>query len=181
MRKGLAPVNLPSTIRTAHGKNLETIPRFYVEQGPITPFWTLYMRENVRDKQTLRARVQRALGISYRTAHHIGEVDKQLLSQKILRYLVQHPYVHVLKINVFNPGNAALIVDAILEIEKSRKDSPNLRYELRLFTQSDRIDDIGEAVEDLMNPERQVSAEADAFTIPSRNHLFPSLGLAVTN
>lgn len=175
MRRGLAPVNLPTTIRTAYGKNLETVPRFYVEQGPITPFWTLYMRENVRDKQTLRARVQRALGISYRTAHHIGEVDKQLLSQKILRYLVQHPYVHVLKINVFNPGNASLIVDAILEIEKSRKDSPSLRYELRLFTQSDRIDDIGEAVEDLVNPERQVSAEADAFTIPSRNHLFPKL------
>lgn len=175
MRNGLAPINLPSVLRPAQERNLEAIPRFYVEQGPVTPYWTLYMREDIRDKQTLRARVQRALGISYRTTHRIGEVDKHLLAQKMLRYLVQHPYTHVLKINVFNPGNAALIVDAILEIEKLRKDNPPLRYELRLFTQSDRIDDIGEAVEDLMNPERQVSAEADAFTVPSQNHLFPKL------
>jgi DNA phosphorothioation-dependent restriction protein DptH len=175
MRQGLAPINLPPVIRTVQD-NLEAIPRFYVEQAPLTPFWTLYMRENVRDKQTLRARVQRALGISYRTANRIGEVNKHLLAQKLLRYLVQHPYTHVLKINVFNPGNAALIVDTILEIEKIRKVNPALRYELRLFTQSDRIDDIGEAVEDLLNPERgQVSAEADAFTVPSRNHLFPKL------
>ena len=100
MRNGLAPINLPSVMRPPQERNLEAIPRFYVEQGPVTPFWTLYMREDISDKQTLRARVQRALGISYRTTHRIGEVDKHLLAQKMVRYLVQHPYTHVLKINV---------------------------------------------------------------------------------
>ena len=37
------------------------------------------------------------------------------------------------------------------------------------------LDDTGEAIEDLINPERQVSPEADEFSHPSQNHLFPKL------
>lgn len=177
MRRGFTPINLPPVIRIAHEGHPEAVSRFYVEQGALTPFWALYLREDVRDKQTIRARVQRALGMTGANSRSnvSGDLEPKALTQKMLRYLVQHPYTHVLKINVFNPGNASLIVDAILGLEKTLGQRPALRYELRLFTQSERIDEIGEAVEELSNPERQVSAEADAFTVASKNHLFPKL------
>jgi DNA phosphorothioation-dependent restriction protein DptH len=173
--RGLAPTNLPLVLLDAAAPSFATA---CVEQGALTPFWSLYVPQTTRDKQTLRAQTQRALGISHKTTPQADEIDPAVLARKLGHYLAQHPYLHTLTVNAFNPGNAGLIVDALLlvESERSRRyiDSP-LRYELRLFTQSDRPDDVGEAVEDLTNPDRQVKAEADAFTVAGRNHLFPKL------
>ena len=177
--RGLKPLNLPPLLRASREGYSEGVSHFYVEQGPLTLFWSLYVREDVRDGWALRARVQRALGIGRQsaTASAVEGVDRHLVTQKLLRYLVQHPYVRTLTINVFNPGDAGLIVDAILGVEKWRRKNrlDGLRYELRLFARGTDLDDMGEAVEELLNPERQVAAEADAFTIPSQNHLFPKL------
>ena len=179
LRRGLAPVNLPPLLRLAHEVPAEGIPRFYVEQGPLTPFWSLYVREDARDGWALRSRVLRLLGVGRQslTASAAGGLDAEVLTQKLLRYLVQHPYVSTLKLNVFNPGDAGLIVDAILGVERQRNHAqlPPLRYELRLFTRTADLEDVGQAVEELLNPERQVSSEADAFAVASQNHLFPKL------
>jgi DNA phosphorothioation-dependent restriction protein DptH len=179
LRRGLAPMNLPPFLRPTHESFPYGVSRFYVEQGPLTPFWSLYLPEDVRDRRALFARVKRALAIkrSSTDAGAVGGVDRDTLVQKIQRYLFQHPYVETLKINAFNPGDASLLVDAILKIEKDRREGglSGLRYELRLFTQGSVLEDVGDAVEDLVNPERQVSPEADAFSNPSQNHLFPKL------
>lgn len=179
LRAGLLPLNLPPMIRPAHESYPEGITHFYIEQGALTLFWSLYVREDVRDTRTLRARVLRTLGISRQSikAHEVGGIDPQILTGKLLRYLIQHPYVQTLKLNVFNPGDASVIIDTILGVEKSRLkvNLPPLRYELRLFTQEAGIQDTGEAVDELLNPEQQVSPEADAFSVPGQNHLFPKL------
>jgi hypothetical protein len=176
MRTGLLPINLPPMLRPTHTNYPEGLTHFYIEQGPLNLFWSLYVREDTSDSRTIRARTQRVLGINRQNATiNQGGIDKNLLTQKFIRYLVQHPYVRVFKINLFNPGDAGLIVDAILGIEKDRKKLPPLRYELRLFTESSDPDEVGEAIVELMNPEQQVSAEADAFAVPSQNHLFPKL------
>ncbi len=179
LRRGLTPVNLPPLLRAAHDAPSDGVSRFYVEQGPLTPFWSLYVREDARDGWSLRSRVLRLLGIGRQSASIAVAVglDPTTLAQKLLRYLVQHPYVSALKINAFNPGDAGLMVDAILAVERerSRADLPMLRYELRLFSRHSDEDVVGQAIEELLNPERQVSAEADAFTVASRNHLFPKL------
>lgn len=179
LRRGLAPVNLPPLLRAAHDAPSDGISRFYVEQGPLTPFWSLYVREDARDGWALRSRVLRLLGIGRQSVSvgAAGGLDQATVTQKLLRYLVQHPYVSALKINVFNPGDAGLIVDAILGVERQRSKAqlPPLRYELRLFARAGDLDDVGQAVEELLNPERQVSAEADAFSVASQNHLFPKL------
>lgn len=176
LRRGLAPINLPPVLRGSHEGHPEGVSRFYIEHGPITPFWSLYLREDVKDSGTLQARAQGVLGISRRVAA-AGEIGADVLTYNLRRYLVQHPYVHTLKINVFNPGDAGLVVDAILGVERDRLKArlPGLRYELRLFTYSERVEDVGTAIEELLNPERQVSAEADAFTVASRNPLYPKL------
>jgi len=179
LRRGLAPMNLPPFLRPAHESFPYGVSRFYAEQGPLTPFWSLYLPVDIQDRRALFARVKRVLAIKRSSADTgaVGGVNRDTLVQKIKRYLIQHPYVQILKINAFNPGDASLLVDAILKIEKDRRDLrlPGLRYELRLFTQGNLLDDVGEAVEDLVNPERQVSPEADAFSNPSQNHLFPKL------
>jgi len=179
LRRGLAPMNLPPFLRPTHESFPYGVSRFYIEQGPLTPFWSLYMPEDIRDRRALFARVKRMLAINRSSADAgaVGGVDRDMLAQKVQRYLVQHPYIQTLKINAFNPGDAGLLVDTILKIEKERLKNgfPGLRYELRLFTQGTVLEDIGEAVDDLVNPERQVSPEADAFSNPSQNHLFPKL------
>jgi len=179
LRGGLALMNLPPFLRPAHESFPYGVSRFYIEQGPLTPFWSLYMLEDVQDRRALFARIKRYLAINRSSAEAgaVGGVDRDTLAQKIQRYLIQHPYVQTLKINAFNPGDAALLVDAILKIERDRSKTrlPGLHYELRLFTQGSLQEDIGEAVEELVNPERQVSPEADAFSSPSKNHLFPKL------
>lgn len=179
LRQGLAPLNLPPYFRPAHEGYPQGIPHFYIEQGPLTPFWSLYVREDVTDRRALYARVRRSLAVSRSSVESgaVAGIDRAVLAQKIERYLIQHPYVQAFKINVFNPGDAAILVDTILRVEKSRLDNklPALRYELHLFNQGSLLDDVGEAIEELMNPERQVSPEADAFSVPSQNHLFPKL------
>lgn len=179
LRRGLFPINLPPTLRVTREYHPEAVPHFYVEQGPLTLFWGMYIHEDVHDTRILRARTLQALGIKRQAlaSDEIGGIAPEVLTQKLMRYLIQHPYVYALKLNVFNPGDASLIVDAILQVEKLRnKDKlPTLRYELRLFANSKSLDDVGEAIEELLNPERQISPEADAFTVPGRNHLFPKL------
>jgi DNA phosphorothioation-dependent restriction protein DptH len=179
LRRGLAPVNLPPLLRVAHDTPSDGISRFYVEQGPLTPFWSLYVREDARDGWALRSRVLRLLGIGRQSVSvsAAGGLDQEALTQKLLRYLMQHPYVSTLKVNVFNPGDAGLVVDAILGVEGQRNKArlAPLRYELRLFARAADLDDVGQAVEELLNPEHQVSPEADAFTVASQNHLFPKL------
>lgn len=178
LRQGLVPFNLPPFIRPSHETNPSGITHFYIEQGPVTPFWSLYVRENVKDRRALLARTKKALGIGRSNLKNNanGNVDRQLLAEKIQRYLVQHPYIHALKINAFNPGDAELLVDSILLVEKDRLNTTlSLRYELHLFTQDTEISETGSSVEELMNPQRQVSPEADAFSEASQNHLFPKL------
>lgn len=176
MRTGLLPINLPPMLRPTHPNYSEGLNHFYIEQGPLNLFWSLYIREDTSDSRTVRSRTQHVLGIIRQSATiNQAGIDKKLLTQKFNRYLVQHPYVRVFKINIFNPGDAGLIVDAILGVEKERKKMPPLRYELRLFTEASDPDDVGESIIELMNPETQVSAEADAFAVPSQNHLFPKM------
>lgn len=177
LRRGLAPLNLPPTFRASPEELAEGVARFYVEQGPLTPFWSLYLREDVKDSRTIRARLQSILGITQSVTAAIQPTQEGLV-RNLQRYLVQHPYVHTLKLNLFNPGDARLIVDAILELERAwriKRHLPELRYEVRLFSQSERLDEVGAAVDELLNPERQVSEEADAFIESGDNPLYPKL------
>lgn len=179
MRAGPILVNQPPQIRIAHEGGTNGTQRFYIEQGGLTPFWNLYAREDTSDTRTLRARVMQVLGLNRKSAatNEAGPSPEDL-QRKLLRYLGQHPYVRTLKINSFNPGDAGLIVDTILLLEKElgpqRKPDEMLRYELRLFSRS-RPDAAGAALGELLNPAQQVSAEADTFSVAAANHLFPKL------
>jgi len=148
--------------------------QFYVDSGALTPFWQLYLPSDTRDSRSIGANLAKQLGLqqSWVPGDSISVYE---LTGKIKRYLIQHPYVSTLKLNVFNPGDARLIADTLIELQKERAD---LRYQIQLFHESGELDDIGSALEDLINPNRQVSEMQDEFTQASRNLLFPKLRFA---
>jgi len=178
IRRELTPHNLPPVLRSSRDEQSDQVMRFYVEQGVLVGDWSLYLREDTDDTQMLRSRVERLLG----QGRNLGGAEHHLakgLSRSLRRYLVQHPYVRTLKINIFNPGDAQVLVDAILEVEKDLLQrlvrGPGLRYEINLFGESDRLETIGGALKELQNPAHQVSEEADAFTQAGSNPLLPKL------
>jgi hypothetical protein len=178
IRRDLTPYNLPPVLRSSRDDRPDQIMRFFLEHGSLAGDWSLYLREDSEDSQMLQTRVARLLGQNYSTDSWERHAAKGI-ARSIRRYLVQHPYVKTLKINMFNPGDAQVLVDAILEVEKELLhrygSGSGLRYIVNLFGEGDRIETIGGALEELQNPERQVSEEADAFTQAGSNPLFPKL------
>lgn len=178
MRRELRPHNLPPSLRSSRDDHSDQITRFYVEHSTLAGDWSLYLREDSKDTQMLRARVDRLLGQS-RGSGGAEAYATQALARTLRHYLVQHPYVRTLKINVFNPGDAQMLVDAILELERGLLvqfgPAGGLRYVVNLFGESERLEAIGGALLAFQNPEYQVSVEADAFTQAGSNPLFPKL------
>ncbi|GHO56029.1 ATP-binding protein [Ktedonobacter robiniae] len=160
---------------------LDTADQFYLDNGSLTPFWQLYLPANIHDSRSIRSRLVSSLGIqTHMSSSSSIRVDE--LAKKLRHYLEQHPYVSTLKLNVFNPGDAHLIADALVELQKGRPDAKyptqHLKYQIQLFSESGILDDIGGALEDLLSPNRQVSETQDEFTLTSRNLLFPKLRFA---
>ena len=155
--------------------------QYYLDSGALTPFWQLYLPANVHDSRSISARLASLLSLQ-KNMTSVSSISMDELVDKIRRYLVQHPYVSTLKLNIFNPGDAQLIVDTLVELQKDTDDAKyqtrHLKYQIQLFSESGMLDDIGSAFEDLLNPNRQVSETQDAFTLASRNLLFPKLRFA---
>jgi len=83
----------------------------------------------------------------------------------------------VLVLNVINPGDAALVADALVELERRRErdvDLPSIRYSVRLFTDGQQSD-VGRAFRELSDPDGRLSEAAARLTEPGRSFLFPKL------
>jgi DNA phosphorothioation-dependent restriction protein DptH len=160
----IAPRNIPYLLQDSRG-------RYFADAGALTPFWQLYIPTDLSDSRATRARVEYLLGLQS-IGPFASTVNSLEVYRKIWRYLNQHPYVSTLKLNVFNPGDARLVVEAIVALHADR---PTLKYEVNLFSEEVALDEIGDAFNELLNPSRQVSDAREEFTQPSRNHLFPKL------
>lgn len=168
--KRLLPLNLPPILWLNDAA--------YIEVEPLTPFWGAYFADSERDVRAVRTRLTALLGLT-ESALTIEE-ESAVLFAKLRRYLEIHPYITTLTLNAFNVGDGAALVAAILALEVWRSDEtnplPDLRYRLQLFSHdASQLSVIGEAVDLLVSPERQVTDEADVFTLRSRNPLFPKL------
>ena len=107
-----------------------------------------------------------------------SEVSEKLIIKHLRNYITQHPYTDCLVINLFNAGDATSFANALVELEQN-PDHKQLRYEIRLFKGQDSIIDHGEGLKNLLNPEFNVSEEAEAFSQPSYNRLFPKLRFSI--
>lgn len=177
LRDELLPLNLPLAVFDRRG-------RAYTEALPITPHWGLYLPDRDHegrhvDASAARDRALASMGVRARSVA-VTTVNPDEIAARLYEFVVQHPYVEQLRLNVFNPGNGELVADVLRAVEGQRRQnrSPSsLRYAIHLFAPPSQLDTVGEAVESLLDPERHVG-EDDEFTLYSGNHLHPKLIVA---
>lgn len=118
------------------------------------------------------------IGVQYRID---SDVNKLMVFRQIKNYIVQHPYTNKLIINLFNAGDAAVFADNLVMIERATERTPfDIHYEIRMFCNDIRFPQ-GEALKDLLNPDTQVSEEAENFSQADDNRLFPKLRYSVNS
>lgn len=167
----LAPVAFPPVLPTESGSVLTAVDN-------LNAFWTLYAPSYEEDPRGLLGDICAAFGLP-EPAIGGSIIDGEYLASRVKRYLVQHPYVGTLVINAFNPGRGTILADMLLALQ-CVPELAALRYDMRLFVPEAEAPGVGEALAALLSPGDTISAkEADAFTTPTGNHLYPKLRLAV--
>lgn len=180
LRDELLPLNLPMAMFDRRGRS-------YTEALPITPHWGLYLPDRDYDGRHVdvsaaRDRALTSMGVRALSVA-VTTVNPYDVASRLYEFVVQHPYVEQLRLNVFNPGNGELVAEVLRAVEAIRREnkSPSsLRYAVHLFAPPSQLDTVGEAVESLLDPERHVG-EDDEFSLYSGNHLHPKLLVARNN
>jgi hypothetical protein len=183
-----APTDYVSSVR--HGLVQRLVPlhvpamlplpdsRIFTPVDNLHPFWSLYAPIAESDTRGLLGEIC--------AAFHLPEpaiggtaISAEVLASGIARYLIQHPYVRTLSLNVFNPGRATTLAEALVTLQK-HKAFADLRYDVRLFVPDPSAPSAGEAIKQLCIPDSTVCTDAvDAFSASRGNHLFPKLRLSV--
>lgn len=106
-------------------------------------------------------------------------MDEKIVFDHIRRYLFLHPYTEQLTLNIFNPGEGEVFQRVLVRLEKEPQLAA-VRYEVRLFTGQQSLVQEGAAFQKLLNPGTITSEEAELFSQPTTNRLFPKLRLSVS-
>lgn len=174
----------------------ENNPLVLVEPGTFKAFhysgelaygWGLYLNVLTEESKNGMTSVSRQMKHYFRQLFNITkenyvetEVSQNLVVRHIKNYLLQHPYTDKLIINLFNAGDAGVFADSLVELEKEIS-FQNIKYEIRIFKGDDKIIEHGEALRTLINPESNISEEAEAFSQPSANRLFPKMRFSINS
>jgi len=165
-RSALPTAGLPSLVVLPDGDG-------FVEAGDLPGGWGIHLPPRLADSRAALALVQRRVGMP--AVPPVTEATAAMVAEKLEAFTRQHPYVDALVVNVINPGDAALLVDALIELERRLGGGASMRYELRLFTRTASPELVGDALRELMDPDRQLSEAAARLAGPGRSPLFPKL------
>ncbi|WP_074625601.1 ATP-binding protein [Bacillus cereus] len=103
------------------------------------------------------------------------------IKQHILQYLEKRPYLNVLTINVFEPGEGSELVELLKQLFKSFEEDKyqvftDLRIKLHLFTDDESVfDEMAKEIDKLMTAgeAKKVSGFQERLTMEVNNPLFP--------
>jgi DNA phosphorothioation-dependent restriction protein DptH len=109
-----------------------------------------------------------------------NDVSRTLVVKHIKNFLIQHPYTDTLIINLFNVGDAEVFADAFVDLSK-HSEYQDTKFEVRIFIGQESLIEHGLALKGLLNPETNISEEAELFSQPSRNRLFPKLRFSINS
>ncbi|MDP9765553.1 methylation-associated defense system ATP-binding protein MAD8 [Deinococcus enclensis] len=143
----------------------------------LAPGWTLCTAPAERDPRGVLSDLCAGLQLP----EPVGEdgLRAEELARRFRRYLIQHPYLSVLTINAFNAGQAGLLADALVLLQKS----PELRdmaYDVRLFVDDPLAAGVGQGLLNLLNHSgKTTDRNAEAFGMSTGDTLRPKLGLAI--
>lgn len=167
----LLPINFPAMIPLANG-------RIFTAIDVIHPFWTLYAATTEEDIRGLFGSITKAFALRPSDIGGIS-VTGDVLASRLRRYLVQHPYIQTLVINLFNPGDATIVAAALLKLQDEATFA-RLSYEVRMFAPHAASLNLGDRLRELRLSEQATTSSAQGmFATSSGNHLFPKLSLAI--
>lgn len=153
----LDPLGFPFTVPRQDNHHL------LAAVGNLTPFWTALVHPRTEDAIGLLSRLSTALGVPDAPRAAGGNQAAAVLADRVERYVRQHAYVRTLVVNVINPGDAGLIVEMLLDLQR-RPTTKELTYDLRLCTPNTAMPGIGEALADLTRADSRFNSdEAEAF------------------
>lgn len=159
----------------------------YHYSGELAYGWGLYLKSVNSVSKGGMTSISRQLKHYFRQLFNITrenyietEISQRLVVRHIKNYLFQHPYTDKLIINLFNAGDASIFANAFVELENNNAYKA-VKYEIRIFKGTDNIIEHGESLKTLINPESNVSEEAEAFSQPSKNRLFPKLRFSINS
>lgn len=109
-----------------------------------------------------------------------NDVSKTLVVKHIKNFLVQHAYTDTLIINLFNVGDAEIFANAFVDLSR-HSEYYDTKFEVRIFVGQESLIEHGIALKRLLNPETNISEEAELFSQPSKNRLFPKLRFSINN
>jgi DNA phosphorothioation-dependent restriction protein DptH len=159
----------------------------YLYAGELAYGWGIYLHSAFDLTEDVESSIAQQLKHYFRVLFNITkdnfietDISKKLIIRHLKNYLAQHPYTDKLIINLINAGDANVFADALVELEKDIY-FKDVMYEIRMFKGNDKIIEHGEALRNLINPEFNVSEEAESFSQPSKNRLFPKLRFSINS
>lgn len=171
----LVDLNIPNAVSWDQG-------RVFTNTDNVDLFWSVLPNAKVPDLRTAVNAALSVLGSAGRDVV-ISTVTPGQIASKIERYLCHHPYVRCLKLNVINPGDGLLILEAVerlLEIPLYE----SLNFDIKFFAPAGtKAQLIGNAFDDLMEQRddldfsrgKTLSETEERLLQPNANPLFPKL------
>jgi len=171
----LVSLNVPNAVSWEQG-------RVFVNTDNLDLFWSILPDGQIDDLRTAVNAARQVLGSAAREAV-ISTVTPRQIADKIERYLCHHPYVRTLKVNVVNPGDGTLLLEAIKQL-LSKPLYADMNFDVKFFApQGTRHQLVGNAFDNLMEQRddeewtrgRTLSETEERLLQPNANPLFPKL------
>ncbi|MFT4927250.1 MAG: DNA phosphorothioation-dependent restriction protein DptH, partial [Phenylobacterium sp.] len=142
----------------------------------VHPFWSIFASAQEKEPQALIDQIKSALSI--KNGHQqIGKQSSIYLANKVERYLIQHPYVNCLSMNVFNAGAATDVAGMLLVLRKN-KTLKHVKFDIRLFVADPYALTAGTDLFKLINADEDVGSDKALFQ-SGDNHLVPRLSISL--
>jgi DNA phosphorothioation-dependent restriction protein DptH len=148
----------------------------YVNSDNLDLYWSIFPRGTTSDVRKTVSSLVRLLGFKLDQGE-ITVITAPQIADRIWRYLKHHPYVTTLRINVVNPGDGLLVLNAIREIQKI-DEFQHLNYDVAFYADQ-RYEMMGSAFDEMTDGVTLADGsppEVDGDLLqPNMNPLFPKL------
>lgn len=174
-------LNVPNVVAWNQG-------RVFINTDGLDLYWSILPRADLPDLRTAVNAALQVLGATRREVV-ISTVTPKQIAEKVERYLCHHPYVQTLKINIINPGDGLLLLEATKKLLE-RPLYADLNFDLKFFAPRQTPHQlVGNAFDDLMQQRdeeewsrgRTLSVAEEKLLQPNENPLFPKLIYAKHN
>src|ERR1017187_10256822 len=148
----------------------------YVNSDNLDLYWSILPNGKTRDVRKAVSTIQRLLGFKLNEGE-ITVITAAHIADRIWRYLKHHPYVSTLRVNVINPGDGLLVLNAIRLIQKG-DDFKDLNYDVAFYADQ-RYEIMGSAFDEVtegtaLSESSQPDVDEELLR-PNKNPLFPKL------